>query len=217
MTELLDQSEAVLVPTAKALSEELRKTSSPKTLRLTATHYPMIGGLKLAGKAAFHIVSDVEGVVPIIDLEGSGRFLMIPSSAVLYLSGIEIRNGNYLGNGGALYNQGKLIMESCLLSNNAAVHDTESGIEHSFGGAVYNAPRANFVAESCCFDSNSAFKGGAVYSNSGNLSLRQCQFTWNVSNAGSAVYSRGPFQSVDNVVVDATGHGVLDITKAICD
>ena len=80
------------------------------------------------------------------------------TSRTVFISRVHFRNGNSIrvetsnARGGAIYNSGRLVLQSCIFSNNSS----------EYGGAIYN--RNYMWIEGCTFYNNSAdVSGGAIY------------------------------------------------------
>src|SRR4029077_8043049 len=90
----------------------------------------------------------------------SVRIFQVPSASSLALTNLTLANGQAT-NGGAVYNEGTLVMNSCILISNAAtgvngVVNSTPGTDGA-GGAVYNSGTAYFRA--CTFSNNVATGG----------------------------------------------------------
>jgi predicted outer membrane repeat protein len=101
------------------------------------------------------IVIDGDGNT--IDGNNAGAIFKINHGAIVMLNNVILINGNG-ENGGAIYNEGTLIIKNCQFSNNNA----------SLGGAIYNNGILDLSGST--FASNNATNGLSIYNN-GNMSL----------------------------------------------
>ncbi|BCM88462.1 hypothetical protein IAD21_00295 [Abditibacteriota bacterium] len=120
------------------------------------------------------------------------------------ISGLTIRGGNSSGEanatGGALLNNGDLILRNCVFTGNRVVGGSAAS-GGGLGGAVFNG--GDLIVEDCTFVGNTATenshfgtgsRGGAI-ANTGQLSLVNCTLANNTvtarSSQGGAVYNGG--------------------------
>jgi predicted outer membrane repeat protein len=130
-------------------------------------------------------------------LSASGGLLSITSSATVSIRRLHFTGGRATSNGGAVYNQGNLTLESCIFSDNAnSTTNTNNG-----GGAVYtNGASAVLTVKGCTFYGNSTGGyGGAILKSNGSISLTGNVFWGNTAasypvvrvGTGSAVTTGG--------------------------
>lgn len=116
------------------------------------------------------------------------RVFRITDNAVVRLENIIITEGKSpegSGQGGGIFNQGKLTLVGVSL-----LHNQSLGVnfEHG-GGAVYNAPGSELTITKCTVDGNSGEHGGAVRSEYAKLNISDCTFSDNTGHQGGAFYS----------------------------
>jgi hypothetical protein len=111
------------------------------------------------------------------------------ATAEVRISRLHFKGGRATNNGAAINNNGaKLILESCIFSDNTT---SASG---SLGGALYIAgATSNVTVSGCTFYGNSAAaagtsRGGAVYSAAGTVTLTGNLFWGNTAVQGSVAY-----------------------------
>ncbi len=147
---------------------------------------------------------------------GEFRILYTNSNSKLILKNISISNGCVDGStAGGIYNTGELTLENTHLLNNIATSagaifnsGTIITIEDSsftgntattiIGGAILNI-NVIYSILSSTFENNSAFQGGAIYNNSGDI-VRVLNSTFSANNAvlGGAIYDRAVFGAILN-------------------
>lgn len=152
---------------------------------------------------------------------GEFRILYTSSTSKLILKNITISNGCVDGStAGGIYNTGELTLENSHLLNNIATSagaifnsGTIITIEDSsfsgnmatttIGGAILNI-NVIYSILSSTFENNSAFHGGAIYNNSGDI-VRVLNSTFSTNNAvlGGAIYDRAVF----GAILNSTFHG----------
>jgi autotransporter family porin len=100
-----------------------------------------------------------------------------------------------VGNTGAVYNEGNLIVNGCTFTGNIAKY---------YGGAIRNVGTLNVT--SSVFTGNKANYGGFAYGgaiyNTGNLTVTGSTFTNNLANWGSNIYNKGNLTAHFNQIVD---------------
>ncbi len=110
-------------------------------------------------------------------INGTNRAWIFQTGTKVTIQNLTLTNGNTTY-GGAIVNNGNLILNNCNFRNNYATN----------GGVIYNA--GNVTVSGSTFTSNRAAYGGAVY-NKGNLTVSG-SFTGNsATQGGGAVYNRG--------------------------
>lgn len=143
------------------------------------------------------VLFDKNLVVDASDLEnlalaptGQTSLLKVLGNATVGVSHLELRNGW----GGAVRNEGSLILEDCLLSGNSAGE----------GGALYNAVSSEVTFLDCRLSGNSADEGGALY-NAGEMTLSNTVLFMNEADQqGGAIRNTG-FLTVNDSVLTTNG------------
>ena len=139
-----------------------------------------------------------------LQASGTGPIFIVNGGVTFNLEGINLKSGNApLGQGGAVRNDGTLILQEVGLSaNHAAV-----------GGAVYNA--GTLVAQNTTFNGNSASGGGGAVFNAsgGKASFTNVTFSANSAAQGGGLHNASggtaDFASVTlNLNTAATGAGL---------
>jgi hypothetical protein len=106
------------------------------------------------------------------------------AAAEVRISRLRFKGGRATTNGGAIYNTGKLILESCIFSDNRTT------IAAGYGGALYNT--GDLTVSGCTFYGNSAGttggRGGAIYNSGGTSILTGNVFWGNTANQYPVVY-----------------------------
>jgi hypothetical protein len=143
---------------------------------------------------------------------GNGPAFQISPNVSLSLAGLNIKSFNAgSGNGGAIVNNGALILEQIGLINNHAgsggavynngaltvTDSTFSGNSATNGGAVFNALGSTASFVNSTFSGNSATFGGGLYNSGGTADFNSV--TLNLNNGfafGAGIYNAGSATSV---------------------
>jgi len=130
--------------------------------------------------------SALPGGVTLTDTGDVNRRLIFIEGGIATLRGLTLANGGgssfaaNSGNGGALLNNGTLLLDQCTFSGNTA----------SSGGAIFSATNSNFattrtILTRCTLGGNTAtLRGGAITNNSGRTTLEHCTISGNSAPAG---------------------------------
>jgi len=119
----------------------------------------------------------------IIDAEGSSRVFTVKEGYLLDIKDLTIKNGNAVGvapveeSGGAIQNEGLLIVENVKFTGNQA----------DSGGAISNG--GTTTVKSSTFTSNTASYWGGAITNSGILTVTGSIFTTNSASEGGAIFN----------------------------
>ena len=116
----------------------------------------------------------------------------IRNYATLILNNTQFNNNKAELYGGAIWNFNNLIVDNTEFNNNTLHSDNNaSGI--MLGGAIYNEESgATAIVNNTQFNNNHAKFGGAIYSDSGYLTVDNTQFNNNhADNAGGAIFTGG--------------------------
>ncbi len=141
-----------------------------QTLALTNGELEITGGVLIDG----------EGQT--IDAQAASRILSIAPGAVTFADDLNLING-FAGVGGAIINQGTLILSDSTLSGNRAETFMEIGGETvgtGVGGAIFN-PGTLSLVDVALTDNSSNHRGGAI-SNTGSLSINQSTIANNTAD-----------------------------------
>jgi len=152
----------------------------------------------------------------VINLNNNGRAFTVASGAKLTLINITIINGKAF-NGGAIFNEGTVILTGCTFSRNTATNSSGGAIFNSGGtstliGCTFTDNTATFnggaivtvnsTFTSCTFTGNRATQGGAIC-NYGNSAITGCTFTGNVATFnGGAIYNLASITIRANTMVN---------------
>jgi hypothetical protein len=218
------QARAVFSLVVDNFSDEAGSENTGGTLRYALTNLQDGDSLTFSGvepgTTAIELTRVLPEITTSVTIEGKGITLTrAPSwlgsdnrSQLLYINNsaanVRIRQAHFknsltTGNGGAIYNNGSLTLESCIFSGNGT-----SGS----GGAVYSVDNTLTIL-GCTFYSNTASTGGAVYFRgaSKSLTLRGNLFYGNSAATGPVVYvyHSNAIVSTSYNVADASPLGVI--------
>lgn len=107
----------------------------------------------------------------IIDGTNSNQIFTVNPGITLILQDLTLTNGYMLGNGGAINNQGDLIINNCIIDNNTATQ---------YGGGIYNHDGTLTITNSVIQNNNligdeitgdERAEGAGIYNNAGTLNL----------------------------------------------
>lgn len=124
----------------------------------------------------------------IIDGQGEGMIFYVDQSVEAILSGLTLKNGNFMV-GGAIYNNGNLKLNDVTFESNTALDS---------GGAVYNTGLGQLTVINCNFTGNTALNGGAIY-NYGTFTVENCSFVQNTGTQGGAITNYGPLTVINTI------------------
>ncbi|MBS0630910.1 MAG: tandem-95 repeat protein [Verrucomicrobia bacterium] len=190
------------------------------------------------GDSAFVITTDVT-----IDGTGLPGFTLSPDPAAAPMRLFRIAPGGKLtlrnltvsgGSahlGGAIYNEGTLILDAATLSGNTATASDTAGGQ---GGAIYNHGGSVSLVNSSAIEANTAADasesifglGGAIYTRDGAVAFNASSLADNVAHNGGGIYTEGvsgASVSFDTSVLDnpysiadlaATGPVAIDRTNS---
>lgn len=114
---------------------------------------------------------------------GTSQLLYINSStAAIKINRMHFKGGRANDYSGGIRNNGNLILESCIFSDNQATSNA------SWGGAIYNT--GTLTVNGCTFYENAAYIGGAIYNNGFELTMTGNLFYKNFSITRSPVVHR---------------------------
>jgi CSLREA domain-containing protein len=121
--------------------------------------------------------------------QGAHQILSVAAGAWLEVNRLTFSDGYSSGNGGAILNNGRLIVNSCSFFNNSS----------QFGGAIYaDAPGAVTEVSGSMFSGNFGYsQGGAIYQGAGAMTITNSTFDANTGADGAAIM----MNSVDGSVV----------------
>ncbi len=123
-------------------------------------------------------------------LDGNGeRIFNIAPEGELILTGITLTGGRS-DYGGAIFNRGRLVVDSLTLMNNQAT---------SQGGAIFNAGGELIVVNSTMLD-NKALEGGALAGQGGSMHLTHVTLADNQAGLGAGLYSMGELVLANSII-----------------
>jgi len=144
--------------------------------------------VRLTGNISFTSAITISGEKKII-IDGNGKTLSGPSTRaftinsgnVLAIKNATLNNFDLNAGGGAIRNNGTLVLDGCTISNNHTDGSNQGG------GAVEN--QGKMYASNTTFSGNySSEIGGAINNYGGNLYLVGCTFTNNYTTVSTAKY-----------------------------
>ena len=181
----------------------------PRGMAVKIINITLINGNTAKGSAI-----ENDGTLTVINCTFSNNTADNGDGGAIYNDGTltDINNIFYYNTanyGGAIYNGGYLTLNKVTLASNAVTSIT------SCGGAVYNIGNVDF--NSCTLTSNSAssFRGGAIYSSAGTLTLYNSSFVINIAQRGGGLCIYGGFVNMtyctftDNVAFGDYGGAIF--------
>jgi hypothetical protein len=125
-----------------------------------------------------------------LTLDGNGgRIFEVAPEGELILTGITL-TGGHSEYGGAIFNRGRLVVDSLTLMNNHAIGQ---------GGAIFNAGGELVVINSSLID-NQATEGGALASQGGQMRLIHVTLASNRAGLGAGLFSMGELYLANSIV-----------------
>ncbi len=166
------------------------------TIPSTGTDDPSTGDLDIKGTGTAITITGAGASTTTIDANHIDRAFAVQAGESLSISGVTVRNGvqnesspsdlsSNEGDGGAFSNEGRLSVDSCVLTGNSA----DAG-----GGGVYSAGSATStsITNSAVTQSTSDGYGGVLYVTAGSVTLTDDAITHNSSNnEGGVLYDTG--------------------------
>jgi len=174
-----------------------------------------------------------------VDAGDSSRLFEVTSGRSLTLRGLVLTNG-YAVDGGAIYNEGTLILLDMTLSGNngivsgGAIFNDGSGahltLERStlsgnhadiWGGAIFNSASASMTLGRSTLSGNTAAYGGAIFcrNDGGPVALLNTTVCSNSANFGGAIYVDSPGLTLQNSTLSGNsaanqGGGIYALSSA---
>ena len=162
----------------------------------------------------------------VLDANGKSNVFTISSNVKVTLYDLTFINGKTTSNGGAINNNGNLIVYNSKFSDNTAYH-TASGRVNGDGGAINNngiltiynsnftdnyaynggavrgSQNSKITAYDCTFDNNRATFGVALDTYFSDSVIVNCIFTNNAGHEGGAIYNRfSDFRLINSTFVN---------------
>jgi hypothetical protein len=155
-----------------------------------ANGLPVIGGTKAVDLT-------IAGNGDTIERVGSKSFRLsdVAPGASLTINRVTLQQGLASGSGGAIYNQGTLMVSGCTVSAFSG-----GGIANS-GGKV--------TVRSSTLSGNATGSGGGIYNSGGRVTVSDSTLSRNGASSGGGIYSAGGTVNVSNSIEDVYNLGVL--------
>ena len=166
-----------------------------------------------------NVILDASSVNLIVSGGGSNRIFYVPAGITLAATNLVVANGLVTTNvstatadGGAVYNNGSVILTGCTVTNNSAINSSGGT---GRGGAIYNAGNLSFFATSLSNNAvvGSTAEGGGIFSAGGAATIRDstlssnlCLYTANGGTnyaCGGALYQQAGSLSLSNSILTA--------------
>lgn len=130
-----------------------------------------------------------------VTISGNDRIqiLEVQANAKVKLKHLTLANGQG-ENGGAVNNNGELVVDSCTLSNNGAGND---------GGAIHSDGLRTIIINSTFYENNAGRYGGAVANKKGLVTSTNNTFTDNTSTRGGALYNSDRLAMVNSILANS--------------
>ena len=136
------------------------------------------------------IIIDTKGTDITINANKRSRIFNIASGITVELIGLTLTGGQ-ASSGGAIYNDGTLMVIDCTISGNRAM---------SNGGAIFCADTSILKLDRTKIISNTATEhGGGIYQNRGTFEAYNTLFAENTARQGAAVYTKGTLPGYDSM------------------
>jgi hypothetical protein len=169
-----------------------------------ANGLPVIGGTKAVDLT-------IVGSGDTLDRVGSKSFRLwdVAPGALLTLCRVTLRQGSASGSGGAIYNQGTLMVSGCTVSDFSGggiansggtvtvSSSTLSGNAASSGGGISNSGGTVTVSDST-LSLNGASNGGGIYNANGTVTVSHSTLSDNNATYGGGIYNAGGTVTVNN-------------------
>ncbi|EKD24649.1 MAG: outer membrane adhesin like protein, partial [uncultured bacterium (gcode 4)] len=127
--------------------------------------------------------ADVNLISIFITLGISDNGGAILNQGTLILDGVDLNHNRAANSGGAVYNEGNLSLYTMQLGYNNAEN----------GGAIYNTTSGRVYGLDVVFYNNSALNEGGAIDNFGDLDTNRVTFAFNSADLGAAIHNKGQF------------------------
>lgn len=151
----------------------------------------------------------------VLDANSRSRIISISKNANVHIYGVTFTNGQVTGDGGAILNEGNLIIENSKFINNkadnagaairTAVHSNlnvyNSVFELNqalFGTAIDSYQATSVIVDSSIFINNHAHEGGAIYNRFSDFQLINSTFINNSATRGGGIYNNRGYLTIYN-------------------
>jgi uncharacterized protein (TIGR03118 family) len=151
----------------------------------TVNGLPVIGGTKAVNLTILGNGDTIERNVA----SNNWRLFEVAVGASLTLDQLTLQNGYAFGfDGGAIYNQGTLMVSNSTLSDNVSIFTSYAG--GGYGGAIYNAGGTVTVSNSTLSGNSATFDGGGIYNDAGTLTVSNGSTLFgNSASYGGGIYN----------------------------
>jgi CSLREA domain-containing protein len=143
----------------------------------------------------------------IIDANGIDRVASIDGGRTLSLTGLTLRNGFTLGEGGAIYNHGALTLNRVTIESSLA----------QFGGAIYSHGGVTLI-ESTIASNHSSRNGGGLYNASGTANITRSSIAGNSAAYGGGVENDSMLFVTNSTISEnqsaEDGGGIYNVAQA---
>jgi uncharacterized repeat protein (TIGR01451 family) len=120
------------------------------------------------------------------------RIFNINAGGVVNINGLTASNGNVAGNGGGVNNDGTLVINSSIISNNHA--------DAGSGGGIFNQGTLTII--NSAITGNTASDSGGIQTNAGSLNIINSTISGNSATGfGGGIQPLGGFVALTNVTV----------------
>jgi predicted outer membrane repeat protein len=125
----------------------------------------------------------------IIDGKGENSFFNILGSCTVTLGNLTLINARSSGDGAAICNSGKLLIDTSFIKNNVVKSDRFAD-KDAMGGAIYNSGDLSLDYVTCEGNNATGYsRGGAIF-NTGTMNINNSAFCNNsAGSGGGAIYS----------------------------
>ncbi|UTC68395.1 MULTISPECIES: right-handed parallel beta-helix repeat-containing protein [unclassified Treponema] len=128
------------------------------------------------------------------------RIFNVERGKTLFLKGLTLKNGKTedTRGGGAVYSEGNLFMEDCIIENCAVVHG---------GGGIYIDDDGSLTIESCIIQNNTAGgNGGGIFSFKGELTIKGASaIKRNTAAHGGGIYLHDAECTLESGIIGGLG------------
>ncbi|RAP54357.1 MAG: hypothetical protein BZ137_02600, partial [Methanosphaera sp. rholeuAM130] len=164
----------------------------------------------------------IEGNGHTINGSNTHRFLDIESRTTVNIKNLTITNCYYIGDGGAIYNNGTLTITNSNLTHNTAtqwggainnnhgtltINNSNLNNNTQWGGAIHQYYGTLYITNSNLTHNNATTRGGAIDNEYGIVTIAHSNFNYNTAVYGGAIFNLG-------IDVDWADWGTLTITDS---
>ncbi len=159
------------------------------------------------------VTVDGGGIIT-LDGEGNRQFFFVNEGASLTLRNITLTRGGVIGNGGAIHNQGNLVLE------NVTIQESKAEGEGALGGAIANLEGTVTIRASRILSNTSIYAAAGIDNSNGHVTIEDTIIAGNVAALFGAI-DNGGYMTIthsivrDNIATTSQGGGIAIVNGTL--